>query len=246
MTAAAWELGEPLPAVHRSRLLDAGVEAESLAGFDLLEVVGPVLPAWWAERGNALYLRPGMGLPTRLVEVMTGAWEFSDALLVVATGVDHLDSLLVGGNGATVFIGPGSSLTGGDIFCGGASTIILNRDVIGTRCPIIDARNGGSIVAAPDQLWAADVYLATDDMHRLEDVATGARVNPFGAHIRLGRHVWLGRDASLTGHVDIGDGAVVGAKAWVRNQKVPGQTAVAGTPATVIREGVTWRGEDTP
>jgi acetyltransferase-like isoleucine patch superfamily enzyme len=90
------------------------------------------------------------------------------------------------------------------------------------------------------------VYVATDDMHRLEDVVTGERLNPYGATIRLGRHVWLGRDAVVTGHVHIGDGAVVGARSLVRGQKVPAQTAVAGTPARVIREGVTWREEDLP
>jgi acetyltransferase-like isoleucine patch superfamily enzyme len=83
-------------------------------------------------------------------------------------------------------------------------------------------------------------------MHRLEDVETGERINPYGATIRLGRHVWLGREAIVTGHVEIGEGAVVGSRSMVRGQKVPPHTAVAGTPARVIREGVTWRGEDTP
>jgi acetyltransferase-like isoleucine patch superfamily enzyme len=50
----------------------------------------------------------------------------------------------------------------------------------------------------------------------------------------------------LSGHVEVGDGAVVGMRSLVRNQKVPARTAVAGTPARVIREGVTWSGEDTP
>lgn len=242
----SWDLGAPLGGDHRSRLLDAGVEGDVLESLDLREVTGPGLPDWWTEYGNALYLQPGMNLPAHLIEKMTGAYYFRDALLVVATGLDHLVSFLVGGDGATVFVGPRSVLTGGEIYCGGGSTIVLNSDVVGTRCPFLDARNGGSIVTAPDQLWAANVYVATDDMHRLEDAETGARVNPFGAHIRLGRHVWLGRDVSVTGHVDIGDGAVVGAKGWVRNQKIPANTAVAGMPAKVIREGVTWRGEDTP
>jgi acetyltransferase-like isoleucine patch superfamily enzyme len=83
-------------------------------------------------------------------------------------------------------------------------------------------------------------------MHRLEDVETGARINSYGAHVRFGRHVWLGRDVIISGHVEIGDGAVVGMRSMVRGQKVPPQTAVAGVPARVIREGVTWRGEDTP
>lgn len=243
---ANWDLGAPLRDLDRARLIEVGVQPEILASISLLEVNGPGLPEWWAELGNRLYLRPGMSLPASLVEKMTGAYDFSDALLVVGAGLDWLSSFLVGGDGATVFLGPRTSLSAGEIYCGGGSSIVLNAQVVGTRCPVIDARNGGSIVAAPDQLWAANVYVATDDMHRLEDVATGARVNSFGAHIRLGEHVWLGRDVTVTGHVDIGGGAVVGARSLVRGMKVAENTAVAGTPARVIREGVTWRPEDTP
>ncbi len=101
-------------------------------------------------------------------------------------------------------------------------------------------------MAEYDQLWATNAYIATDDMHRLEDLATGARINPFGARIRLGRHVWVGRDATVTGHVDIGEGSVVGMQSMVRGQKIPPNTAVGGVPARVLREGITWSKDDAP
>jgi acetyltransferase-like isoleucine patch superfamily enzyme len=123
---------------------------------------------------------------------------------------------------------------------------VLHGPVIATRSAIVDARNGGSIIADADQLWAANVYIATDDMHRLEDRTTGERINPYGAHIRIGRHVWLGRDAVVTGHSVVGDGAVVGQGALVRGQKVPAHTAVAGVPARVVREDIAWSHDDTP
>jgi acetyltransferase-like isoleucine patch superfamily enzyme len=58
--------------------------------------------------------------------------------------------------------------------------------------------------------------------------------------------VWIGRDVIVTGHVDVGHDAVIGAKSLVRGQKVAPHTAVGGVPARVLREGVTWRGEDLP
>jgi hypothetical protein len=242
-----WTRAGALTDEHRSRLIASGVDADVLASTSLRLVTGP-LPDWWHAKGNALYLADDVDLadlPRTLIDTMT-YYAFSDVLLVVASPCNNMASLLIGGDAATVFLGPRSAFTATDVFCGAYSTVVLNADVLATRCAIVDARNGGSIVAEADQLWAANVYVATDDMHRLEDVETGARINPYGARIRLGRHVWLGRDAIVTGHCDIGEGSVVGTRAMVRGQKVPPETAVAGCPARVIREGVTWRGEDTP
>lgn len=239
-----WTRGQTLTAAHRERLVAAGADPEVLGVLDLRAVLDP-LPAWWHEGGNALYLSDDAVLSPALVARLA-LYPFSGAVLVVAADLTNVVSLLVGGDDAIVFLGPRTELTAGDLYCGARSAVILDGDVVATRCATIDARNGGSIVARRDQLWAANVYLATDDMHRLEDVATGQRLNPYGATIRLGRHVWLGRDAIVTGHVEIGDGAVVGARSMVRGQKVPELTVVAGTPARVIREGVTWQEEDAP
>lgn len=239
-----WTRGGPLADDHRRRLIAAGLAADALTGLAYREVLGP-LPDWWHEAGNALYLRDGFDLPVRLVELMT-TYPFRDALVVVGTGLEALTCLLLGGDGATVYVGPDSHLSAGEIYCGAGSAVILTSRMIATSRAQIDARNGGSVVADDDQLWAANVYVATDDMHRLEDGATGRRLNPFGAHIHLGHHVWLGRDVIVTGHVEIGDGAVVGMRSLVRGQKVAPGTAVAGTPARIIREDVVWRGEDTP
>ncbi len=242
-----WTRAAALSDEHRSRLIAAGVDTEVLASTALRLVTGP-LPEWWHEQGNALYLGDDVDpadLPRKLIDTLA-YYPLSDLLLVVASPCNNMASLLVGGSGATVFLGPRSAFTATEIYCGAYSTIVLNAEVVATRCAVVDARNGGSVVAEPDQLWAANVYIATDDMHRLEEAETGARLNPYGAHIRLGRHVWLGREAIVTGHCEVGAGSVVGTRAMVRGQKVPPQTAVGGCPARVIREGVTWRGDDTP
>jgi acetyltransferase-like isoleucine patch superfamily enzyme len=239
-----WSRGAALAGEHRARLVAAGAEPEALdrAG---LSVVSAPLPPWWHEQGNALYLGAGVELAESVVSRLA-LYPFSGVLLAFGSTLPHLASLLVGGDEALVFVGPGTQLTAGDVYCGPRSSIVLNGDTVATRCAVLDARNGGAIVAAPDQLWAANVYIATDDMHRLEDLETGERINPYGATIRLGEHVWLGREAIVTGHAEVGEGAVVGSRSMVRGQKVPAHTAVAGTPARVIREGITWRGEDTP
>ncbi|MET0820410.1 MAG: hypothetical protein ABWY58_05565 [Aeromicrobium sp.] len=229
---------------HRDRLCSAGVEPE-LVDAQTWEPVIDGLPAWWHENGNVLYAAPGAWLPDQVVAGL-GVFPIRDVLIVVGSPMEWLTSLHVGGDAATIFIGRACVLTAGEIYCGGGSTIVLSGPLVATRSAIVDARNGGSIVAGPDQLWAADVYLATDDMHRLEDLTTGERVNPFGAHIRLGPHVWLGRDVVVSGHAEIGEGCVVGLRSLVRGQKIPAHTVAAGTPARTVRENVTWSHDDVP
>lgn len=245
MPAQPWSLGGPLAEDHRARLRALGVGAEVLRALDLRRVGGGPLPGWWETNGNALYARPDVPIPVGLVETMV-YYPFSGALLVLGTDISAVASLLLGGDDATVFIGPDTFMSCAELYCGARSSIVLAGGLVATSRAVVDARNGGSVHAEHDQLWAAGVYIATDDMHRLEDLRTGERLNPYGAHIRLGRHVWLCRDAVVSGHVDIGDGCVVGLRSVVRGQKVPAHTAVAGAPARVIREGITWRGEDTP
>ena len=244
MSAQSWSLGGPLAQDHRDRLRSCGARGEILDALDLRLVSGP-FPDWWEQNGNALYVREGFAVPERLLEVMV-TYPFSGALLVVATDISMVSSLLLGGDDATIFIGPDTYMSAAEFYCGARSAIILNGGVVATSRAMVDARNGGSVVAEHDQLWAANVVVTTDDMHRLEDLVTGERLNAYGAQIRLGTHVWLCRDAIVTGNTEVGEGCVVGARAMVRGQKVPANTAVAGTPARVIREGITWRGEDTP
>ena len=229
--------------LHRARLRSSGVDATAL---DLRwRLVKDPLPGWWHDCGNALYLAEGASLPDKVLADLT-TFPVRDSVVAVGSPMVWLSSLLVGGDGATVFVGRGCVLTAGEIYCGGGSSIVLHGPLVATRSAVVDARNGGSVVAEPDQLWAANVYIATDDMHRLEDRITGERLNPYGAHIRLGSHVWLCRDAVVTGHADVGQGAVIGMRSMVRGQKVPSHTVAAGSPARVVREDVTWSHDDVP
>lgn len=239
-----WPRGNELRPAHRDRLLEAGVVAHELDRLNLHEVVGG-LPDWWAESNNTLYLHERINPPKKLIEHLTH-YEFADALIVLASSLDVLHALMVGGRHATIFIGTDCWMAHTDVFCGAKSSIVLQGHVIATGHASVDARNGGSVVAGRDQLWAAHAYIATDDMHRVEDLTTGTRLNPYGASIRLGEHVWLARDAVVTGNSVVEDGAIVGMRAMVRNQTVEAHTAVGGVPAQVLRKNVTWSGDDSP
>jgi acetyltransferase-like isoleucine patch superfamily enzyme len=57
--------------------------------------------------------------------------------------------------------------------------------------------------------------------------------------VRIGRDCWIGTNALVMKGAQLGDGSVVAAGAVVTSE-VPPRTLVAGIPARVIRESVTW------
>lgn len=57
--------------------------------------------------------------------------------------------------------------------------------------------------------------------------------------IRIGKHVWIGCRSLILKGVTIGDGAVVAAGSVV-TKDVPEKTLVAGNPAKVIRDIISW------
>ncbi len=58
---------------------------------------------------------------------------------------------------------------------------------------------------------------------------------PPGRPIRIGKNVWIGFDCCVLPGVNIGDGAVVGARSVVNSDVAP-FTVVAGNPARLIRQ----------
>jgi acetyltransferase-like isoleucine patch superfamily enzyme len=84
-----------------------------------------------------------------------------------------------------------------------------------------------------DCLLAWDVLVLDSDSHSVD----GA---PRSAPVTIGDRVWIGCRATVLKGVTIGDGAVVAACSVVTGD-VPAGALVAGTPARVVREGVTWQ-----
>ena len=59
------------------------------------------------------------------------------------------------------------------------------------------------------------------------------------ASINIGNHVWIGMNAVVLKGVTIGDGAIIAAGAVVTHD-VPSNTLVAGVPAKIIKQDVSW------
>lgn len=58
--------------------------------------------------------------------------------------------------------------------------------------------------------------------------------------ITIRNHVWLGENVMILKGVTIGEGAIVAASSLVLKD-VPPHTLVAGSPAKVIKDNVSWK-----
>lgn len=92
---------------------------------------------------------------------------------------------------------------------------------------------GHSVTIGADCFLAWDVVILDRDYHAID--GTADRPRP----VTIGDHVWIGCRAMVLKGVTIGSGAVVGAGAVVTRDVPPG-ALVAGNPAVVVRETVTW------
>ena len=112
----------------------------------------------------------------------------------------------------------------------GASAVGLSMEIGG---------EGVGVVIGDDALISNGVWIRNHDMHAIHDLRTGRRINRPPVQTVLERHVWLGHDAMLLNAERIGMGAIVGTSSLVKGT-VPPRVVVAGTPARIIREGVSW------
>jgi acetyltransferase-like isoleucine patch superfamily enzyme len=119
--------------------------------------------------------------------------------------------------GVNLIVGAGAELQlGSGLVNYGAEIMCSTRITVGEGC-----------------WFGPRVMIRDDDEHELNG---GTRTAP----IAIGDNVWIGARAIILKGVAIGDGAVVAAGAVV-TKNVPPRTIVAGVPARVIRENVSWR-----
>lgn len=176
----------------------------------------------------------GVGGPYALVI------EGQDNTVRIGAGTRLGLNMTVRGQGNQVEIGSACHLHGfANVLCSNG------RLAIGARTTMVQGsiqlHEPGEIVFGEDCMISSQVYVALSDIHPIFDRATGRRINP-AASVHVGDHVWAGLRCMILKGAQIGDGAVIAAGAIVSGD-MPSHAVVAGAPARVLREGVTWRRE---
>lgn len=164
----------------------------------------------YTDVGSGIYVRPGCKL---IVNRQSRVALRKNARLFVLGNFNLFghDYITVD-DGATVVLGNGYMNFW--VMVESACGIIIGDAIIGPRCSIYDS-----------------------DFHAVVD-ASGKMLNP-PSPVRFGGHVWLADSVTVLKGATIGAGSCVGAKSLVIDD-IPPNCMAAGSPARVIRTGITW------
>lgn len=88
-------------------------------------------------------------------------------------------------------------------------------------------------------MLSSNVTIRTGDGHSIIDTKSGKRINP-ADDIVIGNHVWIGFNSIVLKGAKIADNCIVGAASLINKEHSTSGCVLAGTPARVVREGITW------
>jgi acetyltransferase-like isoleucine patch superfamily enzyme len=146
-------------------------------------------------------------------------------------------SIVCGENCHIEIIGIGQLNTHLSIFMTDNCTLKIGDETI-INGPLEISQHEPTTIAIGDNCGFAPSKIWSSDMHSLTDIESGKRINP-ARDIYIGDHVWLAYDVLVLKGSSIGSGSMVGARSLV-NGKFPENSLIVGSPARVVRQGITW------
>lgn len=150
-----------------------------------------------------------------------------------------INRLDITGNNNRVIIGDNVSYKRGHIrISGNNQTIIIGSQTTLERCNMICAE-GCDITIGEDCMISYDVVLRTTDGHSILDYETRKRIN-VAAGVVVGNHVWIGAGTIIGKGVCIPNDCIIGARSFVNRSLEQEHAIIAGSPAKVVKVGVTW------
>ena len=114
---------------------------------------------------------------------------------------------------------------------------IGKNSMIGDNCYLVNKENDIHLIIGEDCGLSRNVKVMTFDGHSI--FQNNIRIN-HAQNIVLGDNIWIADNVTILKGVEIGSETVVGINSVV-TKSVSSHTIVAGNPARVIKEGITWK-----
>lgn len=97
-----------------------------------------------------------------------------------------------------------------------------------------------SVRIGADCMISRDVEIRASDVHKVYDLTTHERLNPAVQDVVLGEHIWVSANVTISKNVQIANGCIIGAGAFVNKSCETPNCTLAGTPAKVVQENIYW------
>lgn len=89
-------------------------------------------------------------------------------------------------------------------------------------------------------LFSSLVDIWPTDGHAIIDCASDEILNPISSPVQIGNHCWIGQGVRILKNAHIPSNTIVGGGSVVCKKFTSEYCALAGNPARVVRQGVTW------
>ncbi|MGD7049707.1 acyltransferase [Rossellomorea marisflavi] len=104
------------------------------------------------------------------------------------------------------------------------------------------SQEGKDIEIGENCMFSYDIAVRTTDAHSVMDLETNERLNN-AKDVKVGNHVWVAASVLLSKGAIIPDDCIVGARSVVTKPFEEPHCTIAGSPAKVVKKGVTWSRE---
>lgn len=155
----------------------------------------------------------------------------------------HCEVVICGTGNRVVFREPVDAMFCGGIYIGTPDgpardcVVEIGAGTTSNGCEIRLMEDGSRCEVGADCMISDGVRILGSDTHA---ILCDGRLN-LGRAVTVGDHVWIGAGATVLKNTAIPNGCVVGTQAVVVGScKTPKRCVLAGNPARVVREGVTW------
>lgn len=149
-------------------------------------------------------------------------------------------SVYIKGSGHTLTIGDNCIIQNTKLwFEDDNSTISIGAGTDMRGAAIAVTEPSGNISIGAGGLFAAGLDIRNGDSHSILDKTTGKRIN-YASDITIADRVWIGRDVSILKGAKISTESVIGTRSLVPGKQYPPNSLIAGIPAKVVKENITW------
>ena len=126
------------------------------------------------------------------------------------------------------------------------SEIIIGNNVHLNSAFIFNPHSNSSIEIKPNCLISDEISIRNTDGHPIYDINTKECINKQkdGFHILIEEHVWIGYGVTILKNCKVPRDSIVGSNAIVAKRFDTPNVVIAGNPAKIIKENVTWTKEN--